>query len=81
MERGCKAFADISIKIQSLSPRRGTATKTRLEGRTEKIEGRKIKVTIIASDQKENKLIFSEKKQRYGGIKGYEFQIQNRRHC
>ena len=77
---GVQGFLPTSQLKSSHYPRVEDGNKDKIEEELKKLKGEKLKVTIIASDQKENKLIFSEKKQRYGGNQGYGFQIQNRRH-
>ena len=60
MERGARLFTDIPIEIQSLS-RVQDGNKDKIEEELKKLKGEKLKVTIIASDQKKTSL-FSRKK-------------------
>ena len=78
MERGARLLPTSQLK-SSHYPRVEDGNKDKIEEELKKLKGEKLKVTIIASDQKKTSL-FSRKKQRYGGNQGYGFQIQNRRH-
>ena len=61
MERGARLLPTSQLKSNHY-PRVQDGNKDKIEEELKKIERRKkLKVTIIASDQKENKLIFSEK--------------------
>ena len=60
MERGCKGFTYVPIEIQPL-PCVEDGNKDKIEEELKKLKGEKLKVTIIASDQKETSL-FSRKK-------------------
>ena len=58
---GVQGFLPTSQLKSSHYPRVQDGNKDKIEEELKKLKGEKLKVTIIASDQKENKLIFSEK--------------------
>ena len=58
---GVQGFLPTSQLKSNHYPRVEDGNKDKIEEELKKLKGEKLKVTIIASDQKENKLIFSEK--------------------